>query len=253
MSLSKKIFIGLGCGIATGLFFGEMVAFMSLIADGFIALLQMTVLPYITVSLIAALGSLNYESAKLLAGRGGLVLLILWGVTLATVLLMPFAFPDIETAKFFSVSVVTEAAERDLISHYIPANPFHSMANNLIPGVVLFSLFVGVALIGVPDKARVIDPLNTFSHALMGVTNIVVKLMPFGIFAIAAHAAGTLSVEEFGRLQVYFISYVAAALILTFWILPGLVTAAVRLLGTGQGCRKKTTSMVGHSRCAGLD
>jgi len=52
------------------------------------------------------------------------------------------------------------------------------------------------------------------------VTGMVVQLTPIGIFAIAAAAAGTMSVEEFGRLQVYLISFNVSCLLLTFLILP---------------------------------
>jgi ABC-type amino acid transport substrate-binding protein len=40
------------------------------------------------------------------------------------------------------------------------------------------------------------------------------------VFAIAASAAGTMTVEEFGKLQVYLISFNLAALLLTFVVLP---------------------------------
>ena len=52
----------------------------------------------------------------------------------------------------------------------------------------------------------------------------IVNLTPVGVFAITAAAAGTMTVEEFGRLQVYLVSFNVAALFLTFWILPMLVT-----------------------------
>ena len=51
MSFSKKISLGLGSGIALGLFVGEKVSFLHVLADAFVKLLQMTVLPYVMVSL----------------------------------------------------------------------------------------------------------------------------------------------------------------------------------------------------------
>lgn len=56
-SLSTSILIGLVSGIATGIFFGELCAPLQVVGDGFIKLLQMTILPYIVVSLI--LGALE--------------------------------------------------------------------------------------------------------------------------------------------------------------------------------------------------
>jgi hypothetical protein len=44
------------------------------------------------------------------------------------------------------------------------------------------------------------------------------------VFALLGVAAGTMRVEEFVRLQVYIYSYIAIALLLSLWVLPGLVT-----------------------------
>jgi ABC-type amino acid transport substrate-binding protein len=44
-----------------------------------------------------------------------------------------------------------------------------------------------------------------------------------------ASAAGKLSPDELERLQVFLVSYVAMALLMTLWLLPGLVTAVTRL------------------------
>jgi ABC-type amino acid transport substrate-binding protein len=77
----------------------------------------------------------------------------------------------------------------------------------------------------VPGKESVIDLLSVFTTALMRVNLFVVKLTPLGVFALSASAAGTLTVEEFSRLQAYLITYILAALLLTFWILPMLLSA----------------------------
>jgi Na+/H+-dicarboxylate symporter len=55
-SLSTYILIGMFLGIVCGIFFGKKVAFLQVAGDAFIKLLQMTILPYILVSLISGLG-----------------------------------------------------------------------------------------------------------------------------------------------------------------------------------------------------
>jgi len=57
MTFSRQILVGLAGGVFTGLFFGERAAALEWAADGFVKLLQMMVLPYITVSIVASLGS----------------------------------------------------------------------------------------------------------------------------------------------------------------------------------------------------
>lgn len=56
LGLSSQVIIGLVLGILAGLFFGEPVAVVQPLGAIFIGLLQMTVIPYIVVSLIAAIG-----------------------------------------------------------------------------------------------------------------------------------------------------------------------------------------------------
>ena len=93
MTFSRKILVGLGAGVATGLVLGELVAPLQIVADGFVRLLQMTVLPYVTISIISSLGSLNLQQARLLGLRGGAVVLGLWAIAFAVTWLMPLAWP----------------------------------------------------------------------------------------------------------------------------------------------------------------
>jgi Na+/H+-dicarboxylate symporter len=50
LSLSAQILIGMSLGLVVGIFFGEYCAFLQIIGDAFIKLLQMTILPYIRIS-----------------------------------------------------------------------------------------------------------------------------------------------------------------------------------------------------------
>ena len=143
------------------------------------------------------------------------------------VLLLPLSFPQWKTAAFFSSAIVELPKQVDFLNLYIPSNPFQSLANNVVPAVVLFSILIGVALMGMNNKEALLQALGTASQALIRMTNMIVKLTPIGVFAITAAAAGTMTIEQFGRLQVYLVSFNAAALFLTFWVLPMLVALSL--------------------------
>ena len=130
----------------------------------------------------------------------------------------------VEEGSFFSPSL-TEIREVDFIGLYVPVNPFRSMAETVVPAVAVFSVIVGIALIGIAgDKKRgMLQLLDVTSTALTRVAVMVIRLAPFGIFAIAANAAGTMTPEELGRLQVYIVTFILATLVLTFGIMPGIV------------------------------
>lgn len=225
MGLSGRIFVGLIVGICTGVFFGELVADLKLIGDIFIKLLQITVLPYIIVSLIAGFGRMHMQQARRLAVRGGAVLLLIWLLALLMIFLAALAFPDLEVAAFFGAANGIEQESPDLFELYLPANIFYSLSNNLVPAVVLFSILVGVALISVEDKENVLPIFDGLTVAMARINGAMVQLTPYGIFAIAAAAAGTMTIEEVGRVQVYLVTYISLALFITFWVFPGLVAA----------------------------
>jgi Na+/H+-dicarboxylate symporter len=198
LSLSAQIMIGMGLGFSVGIFFGEYVAFLQIIGNAFIKLLQITILPYIMVSMILGIGGLTADQAKLMVKKAGILILLFWGISFVMVLLLPLSFPQWESAAFFSSSIVESPKEVDFLSLYIPFNPFYSLANNIVPAVVLFSILTGVALMGMEKKTTLLEALSTVSQALVRMTGHIVKLTPIGVFAITAAAAGTKSKKNIG-------------------------------------------------------
>jgi Na+/H+-dicarboxylate symporter/ABC-type amino acid transport substrate-binding protein len=221
----SRVVIGLISGLALGLFVGERARVLEGVADGFVKLLQMAVLPYVTVSIIGSIGALRLEDLRTLGGRAALVLAGLWALALTFAFLMPLTFPPTRSASFFSTTLLERPPSFDFVDLYIPANPFFALANNVVPAVVLFSMVVGAALIGLPRKQILLDVLEAASETLSRAMRFVVKLTPFGIFAIAATTAGTLRVDQAGRLEIYLVAYGALALLLALWVLPGLIGA----------------------------
>ena len=225
LSLSAWILIGLGLGTVTGVFFGESTAALQPAADIYIRLMQMTVLPYLVLALVIGFGQLEAAQAKLLARRAGALLVLTWALTFGVVAAMPAAFPGIQSASFFSNALVEPGQPFSIPDIYFTANPFNSLANAAVPAVVLFSSMVGIALIGMDQRDRVLVPLRVVNAAVVRITKWVINLTPVGVFAIVAVAAGSVTGDMLQRLEVYFIAFAAAALVLAFWILPLMVTA----------------------------
>ena len=221
----RPLLAGLVAGVATGLFLGERVRPLAPAADAFIRLLQMAVLPYVTVSIVSGIGSLAHADLRSVGLRAVAVLGGLWTLAIGLAMLMPLAFPATHTGAFFSTTLVEPPAPLDLVGLYIPNNPFFALANNVVPAVVVFSISLGIALIGMPRKRVLLDFCDTAAEALGRVMRFVVRLMPLGLFAISAVAAGTLRLEQAGKLELYVMAYGALALVLGLWALPGIVAA----------------------------
>ena len=210
-------------GLFLGLFFGEMIGWVSWIGDAAIRLMQMTILPYIVVSLIGGIGRLSVDHAKLLFTRAFVTLLLMWAASVAVILLVPLSFPSTNNSSFFSASFVQAQESVNFLDIYIPVNPFKSMAEGAIPAAVLFSISIGVALIKLKTKKSLLESLESLSQAMSRVTNAIVKILPIGVFAMTANAAGSLTLDEFSSLQVFLISYTVLCLLLAFWVLPYLI------------------------------
>lgn len=225
LSLTAWILIGLALGILTGIFFGERAEVLNPLGNGFIRLLQMAVLPYFIVSLPLGFGRLSFEEAKLLGVRLMAFSLVLWSLGICLVILLPLTFPAIQSANFFSAAMVETSEPVNFVDLYIPANPFQSLSEAVIPGVVVFGIALGIALIGVPEKKQLLTILDSLADALGRITGFVVKLTPIGVFALAASAAGTMTLEDLSRLQVYLVAYTIGAALLTFWLVPMLVAS----------------------------
>ena len=225
MSMSTFVLLSFAAGIATGLFFGEKVAWMAIIGDAFIKLLQMTIIPYIIVSLISSLGNLTYEQARSMGVKVGQLMLIIWSIGLTLMFLVRYTFPEWQAGEFFSLTALQDPQSVNILDLYIPSNPFFSMSQSYIPAIVLFCIATGIALISIDDKEALLKPLQLLGQAFNKVTQYIVKLMPIGIFAMTAATAGTMDFDEFQKLQVYFAAHIVMTFILAYWALPAILAS----------------------------
>ena len=69
-----------------------------------------------------------------------------------------------------------------------------------------------------------LNTLTPFANAVSKITTFAVSLSPIGVFALSAVVAGTMTLEELQRLEVYFVTHIVGSLLLAFWFLPMLVS-----------------------------
>ena len=211
--------IGLTLGTISGTVYGGVDE----LANAFVMLLQMTALPYIVLSLIVGIGGLNPAKVTKTLKISLLILMSLSAAVLAFILLAPIAFPDWQSADFYSINTISTMPKFDIISLFIPTNPFYALANGLIPSVVLFSIFIGIGLIKVKEKKRTLAVLTGLNSAVVNVSNMVMRFAPIGIFCIAQRAAATVDSAQLDGLQVYIVTAAVLVFLLSFIILPAIV------------------------------
>jgi Na+/H+-dicarboxylate symporter/ABC-type amino acid transport substrate-binding protein len=221
--LFARILWAIGAGILVGLFFGDAISPLGIVATGFIKLLQVNVLPYLLGSLIASLGSRGTSEIKVLARYGVALLLFVWGLGLLFVVMSPLALPAFSGAPVFGLE--DTVAPIDWLDLYIPSNLFHALSNNLIPAVVVFGILAGVALGQMTGEKKhvLLQAVSAVNEAMARVSHMILGLTPYGLFAIAAVTAGEIRLEDLLRLQVWFYLYAGGTLLFTLWVLPSLV------------------------------
>lgn len=224
ISLATRIIFAMLVGLTIGSISSTVYTGVNELANAFVMLLQMTALPYIALSLIIGIGGLSSKKSRKTIKLTLVILVALTTILLGFILLAPIAFPNWESADFYSLSTISTAPEFDIISLFIPTNPFYALANGLIPSVVLFSIFIGIGLMQVQNKENALSVLTSLNSAVVNVSNMVMKVAPIGIFCIALRAAATINSAQLDGLQVYIVTAIVLVLLLTFIILPAIVS-----------------------------
>jgi len=228
LNLTSWILVGFILGILAGLFFGGLVSVMKPASDAFIKIWQITILPSVALSLIVGIGSLKRDTAKQIAVKACLIILLFWVICVVGYFSFQLAFPPRMEASFFSTQDLAPKTDIDLIDQFIPSNPFLSLSDGIIPATVLFCLFLGFALLLDDGNGPILTILRSLLRALDRMTHIIAKTFPLGIFVITAVMAGTLTFEGFLDLQVFLITLACAAILLGLVVMPLLVTCFTR-------------------------
>jgi proton glutamate symport protein len=238
-----RILVAMTAGLTIGAITSTVFVGVDAIANAFVMLLQMTALPYISLSLIVGIGGLSSAGLSSTFKQSLLILFLLIATVLFFIFLAPIAFPDWTTAEFYSIDTIKVSSEFDLVDLFIPANPFNAFSNALIPSIVTFSIFMGVGLIGVERKKHALLPLANLQIAVANVSNIIMRFAPIGIFCIGLRAAATIDPSDLDGLLVYIVTSAVLVFLLAFIVLPTMV-AIITPFGYRQIMKASREAMV---------
>lgn len=223
LSSTTQNLAGMGLGVAAGLFFGERCSSLSFIGGLFVKLMQMTILPYVIVSLISGIGRLDGATARTLVPKAVALIVAFYAAATALVICLPWSFPATQNAFFYGSISDKAAVKSDIVALFVPSNLFQSLASNTVPAVVFFCICFGVGLIGARQKEVLLHSLDILSQALSNITRTSMKIAPLGIFALTANSAGTITFDQLGQVQVYLVTCILGYLLLSFWVMPAIV------------------------------
>lgn len=230
ISFAKRVFTALGIGIVFGvllhLAYGthsnvitSTSDWFNIVGQGYVALLQMIVMPLIFISIVAAFTKI--QIGEKFAKIGSLIFIFLIGtVTIAAIVGVVYALVfgldastiNLGNAEQARGSEIAKQA-KDLTAHtlpqqileLLPKNPFLDFTGQRATStiaVVIFTSFIGFAYLRVARKQsdhgellkRAIDAIYSL---VMAIVTFVLRLTPYGVLAIMAN---TLSTSDFGAI-----------------------------------------------------
>jgi Na+/H+-dicarboxylate symporter len=194
----------------------DIAGYLSIVTQLFLRLIKMIIAPLVFSTLVVGIAHMGDTSAL---GRVGLRSL-LWFVAASLLslslglLLVNLLQPGVGLALPVPPATAASGVDRgafDLtkfVSHIVPASMIDAMATNEILQIVVFSIFVGVAITAVGEKAA---PLVRATEALVAVmlqiTNYVMRFAPFAVFAAVASTLAERGPGVLGDLGYFMVTF----------------------------------------------
>lgn len=230
ISFAKRVFTALGIGIVFGvllhLAYGthsnvitSTSDWFNIVGEGYVALLQMIVMPLIFISIVSAFTKI--QIGEKFAKIGSLIFIFLIGtVTIAAIVGVVYALVfgldastiNLGNAEQARGSEIAKQA-KDLTAHtlpqqileLLPKNPFLDFTGQRATStiaVAIFASFIGFAYLRVarkqPDHGELLKrAIDAIYSLVMAIVTFVLRLTPYGVLAIMAN---TLSTSDFGAI-----------------------------------------------------
>ena len=211
--LYVKIFIALFAGIIFGyilnfmggvdnpLINNHILPFLQFLGDFFIKLIKMIVVPLVFFCIIDALGDI--KKLRSIGIKTILWFLVSSGIAATIGLVLANL---IQPGKGLILGTIENTVEvKELPGVYqtildlLPSNPFAALTNGDMMPIIVFSLFVGFAIISSGDSAKPLaDVISLCSQTMFKIVNMVLGIIPFGVFGLMSVSLAKYGVAIFG-------------------------------------------------------
>ena len=234
MKLWLKIFIGLAIGVAVGPLLGEKAEYLKPIGTIFINLINMLVVLLVFSSMTVGITSIH-DPKKL--GRVGLKALLLYLATTVIAIGIGLFFAKliqpglgVGLTKSTSLSLNEVPKLSTILLDIIPSNPISSLANGHVLQIIVFSLFLGLAINFSGKKGKpLLHVIESIAEVMYKLTSIVMEFAPIGVFAIMAWVAGTYGLGILKPLAKFLMTNYLACLVNVVFVFGFILLVMARL------------------------
>lgn len=236
LSLAAKTFIGFGVGIVIGLILGEKATVLAPLGDIFLNMIQMIVVPMVFLSITAGVASLG-DLRKL--RNIGVKVVGLYAITSAISVCIGLSMANlINPGLGFDMSLLSggteyEAQEMpsivDTLVNMFPSNIFTAFTSANMLQIIVFSVFLGIALILLEQRGtRLVTAIQDLTEAMYQITGIVMKFSPIGVAALLAESVGEYGLSIFGPLGKLILTVYASDVLLVLLMYVPMVALLAR-------------------------
>ena len=238
-ALWKKILIGVAIGLIIGFVSPEAADFISPLGDIFMRMLKMLIVPLVFFSITS--GVCKMGDVKQLRTVG--MRYILW-IAVSAVIASIFGIigglitqPGKGVTDLLAGVEATEAQEYSFIDNVIswfPTNIVESMLNANMLQIIVFCLFLGIALLALGEKAKtIIKVIEEGSETMLKITEYVIDFSPLGILSLVATMVSTISGEMMKSVIVFIAADWVICIIILLVVYPLIIRLLTKLSGYG--------------------
>lgn len=227
MALYTQIAIGGILGVIAGLILGDSAGVLEPFGTLFIQLLQMLIIPLVITSILAGMLKLQDSKAVGKVGGGFIIYLIMTSLFATTigVLTALIIQPGKEQKEILEHGEAVESEEFNFIDHFlswIPTNIFESLANMDMLPIIIFTIIIGLILLtmGHDNVPTLVKFINEGANVMLKLTEHIIKLAPYGIFALVANMVGTFGSDMLSAAISFIIADYVAMLVVFLVIYP---------------------------------
>lgn len=199
LGLGMKILIGIVVGLAIGFISPTVATALAPLGTIFLRMLKMLIVPLVFFSITSGITKMGNVRQLVTVGlRYVLYILVTSGIAAAC-----GAFGGLitnagsGTTEFLDAAAQVEDQEYSFINQVIswfPENIVDSMVNQNMLQIIVFCMFLGVALLSLGEKAKtVIDLINQGCDVMLKITDFVMAYSPIGIASLMAVMVSTIS------------------------------------------------------------
>lgn len=237
--LWQQILVGVVLGAVIGFASPAAAEFISPLGDIFLRMLKMLIVPLVFFSITS--GICKMGDVKQLRNVG--LRYILWIVVSAViasavgVAAALIVQPGRGTTEFLASAEAAEASTYSFIDNVInwfPTNIVESMYNANLLQIIVFTLFLGVALLALGDRVTgLVKIIDQCSDTVLKITEYVIGFSPLGILSLVATMVSTISGAMMKEVLLFILLDNICAVIILLVVYPLLV----QLLGKLSGLR----------------